>query len=99
MENVKEVLEEFPKMFTNIDFYTEEGIEKVSFDLAENYAIEFFWFWYMIIDIKKGLLVQLVRTAGLISFKQTIAHYNSVYACWLAVSDRKVAFKTIRRKI
>lgn len=42
MENVKEVLEEFPKMFTNIDFYSEEGIEKVSFDLAENYAIEFF---------------------------------------------------------
>lgn len=42
MKSVKEILEEFPKLFTNIDFYAEEGIEKVSFDLAENYGIEFF---------------------------------------------------------
>lgn len=41
MENIREILEEFPKMFTNIDFYTEEGIEKVSFDLSEGYGIEF----------------------------------------------------------
>ena len=38
---VKDLVEEFPKLFINVDFYSEENINKVMLDISSEYNIEF----------------------------------------------------------
>lgn len=41
VDYVKSLTEEFPKLFTKVDFYTEEGINKVMLDISTDYNVEF----------------------------------------------------------
>lgn len=41
VDYVKSLAEEFPKLFTNANFYTEEGINKVILDISTDYDVEF----------------------------------------------------------
>ena len=41
VDYVKDLVEEFPKLFINVDFYTEENIKKVMLDISPEYNIEF----------------------------------------------------------
>lgn len=36
----KSLIEEFPRLFINVDFYTEEGINKVLMDISPEYNLE-----------------------------------------------------------
>lgn len=40
VDYVKDLVEEFPKLFINVDFYTEENIKKVMLDISPEYNIE-----------------------------------------------------------
>lgn len=41
VDYVKDLVEEFPKLFVNVDFYTEEDVKKVMLDISPDYNIEF----------------------------------------------------------
>lgn len=41
VDYVKNLVEEFPKLFSNINFYIEEDIKKVTLDISIDYDIEF----------------------------------------------------------
>lgn len=41
VDYVKDLIEEFPKLFSNVDFYTEEDIKKVILDISPEYDVEF----------------------------------------------------------
>lgn len=41
VDYVKDLGEEFPKLFSNVNFYTEEYIKKVMLDISSEYNIEF----------------------------------------------------------
>ena len=41
IDYVKSLVEEFPKLFINVDFYTEEGINKVTLNISTEYNVEF----------------------------------------------------------
>jgi len=41
VDYVKDLVEEFPNLFINVDFYTEENIKKVTLDISSEYNIEF----------------------------------------------------------
>ena len=40
VEYVHELVEHFPKFFSKVDFYKEEGIEKAALFIAEGYNVE-----------------------------------------------------------
>lgn len=41
MEEVRELVDTYPTLFVNVDFYSEEGIPKVSMDINPKYNVTF----------------------------------------------------------